>query len=190
MLLDLMTWWQSLDGAEQFFWATGLISNILFVVYLAMQFMGHHDADLLADGADLGLAILSIRGLLAFGMFMGWTGVVSLHFGASLFEALLAGVAAGILAAWLVYKMLRLLLRLQVSGNFEQYNAVGKTGTVYLPIPARGKGAGKVMAEVQGALRELDAVSDGDAIPTGTPVLIVGLDENDVFIVQPFSLNI
>ncbi|MBV6441505.1 MAG: hypothetical protein DYG98_06190 [Haliscomenobacteraceae bacterium CHB4] len=189
MLLDLTNWWQSLDGAAQFFWATGLISNVLFLVYLAVQFTGHHDADLVAGDADLGFAILSIRGLLAFGMFMGWTGVVALGLGASLPVALLAGVAAGLFAAWLVYKMLRLLLRLQASGNFEQYNAVGKTGTVYLPIPARGKGAGKIMAEVQGALRELEAVSEGDAIPTGTPVLVVGLDDNDVPVVEPFSLK-
>ena len=190
MLHDLMTWWQALNAAEQFFWATGLISNVLFLIYLIAQFTGHHDADLLSDSDDVGFAILSIRGLLAFGMFMGWTGVVALRSGASLPVALLAGIAAGIFAAWLVYKMLRMLLRLQASGNFEQYNAVGKTGTVYLPIPARGKGAGKIMAEVQGALRELDAVSDGDAIPTGAPVLVVGTDENEVLIVQPFSLKL
>ncbi len=187
MLLDLMTWWQALNGAEQFFWATGLISNVLFLIYLAVQFTGHHDADLLSDGADIGFAILSVRGLLAFGMFMGWTGVVALKLGASPFMALLAGIAAGVFAAWLVYKLLRMLLRLQASGNLEQYNALGKTGIVYLPIPALQGGAGKIMLEVQGALRELEAVSESDAIPTGTPILVVGMDENDKLIVQPFE---
>lgn len=191
MFSDLATWWQALSNAEQWFWAIGLISNVLFVVYLLMQFAGSHDTDV-PDGdvpdLDAGFTILSLRSLLAFGMFMGYTGVVSLRLGGNWFVALVAGIAAGILAAWLAWRLLRIILRLQSSGTLDLQNAIGQTGEVYLPIPAGLNGAGKVMVEVQGALRELDAVSEEASIPNGQPVLVVGLTDEGALIVQPFKV--
>lgn len=180
-----------MSNAEQWFWAIGLISNALFVVYLLMQFAGSHDTDV-PDGdvpdLDAGFTILSLRSLLAFGMFMGYTGVVSLRLGGNWFVALVAGIAAGILAAWLAWRLLRIILRLQSSGTLDLQNAIGQTGEVYLPIPAGLNGAGKVMVEVQGALRELDAVSEEASIPNGQPVLVVGLTDEGALIVQPFKV--
>lgn len=187
MLLDLNTWWQHLTSSEQTFWAIGLISNVLFIIYVVLQFLGGHDTDVHMESDHLGWGILSVRGLLAFGMFMGWTGVVMLKAGYSFGIALTAGVLAGLLAAWLAWRLLRLLLRLQSSGNFEPERVIGKTGQVHLLIPAKGKGTGKIMIEAQGALRELDAISEADAIPTGASILIVGLDETDLLIAQPFE---
>lgn len=191
MFSDLSTWWQALSNAEQWFWAIGLISNVLFLIYLLMQFAGSHDTDV-PDGdvpdLDAGFTILSLRSLLAFGMFMGYTGVVSLRLGGNWFVALVAGIAAGILAAWLAWRLLRIILRLQSSGTLDLQNAIGQTGEVYLPIPAGLNGAGKVMVEVQGALRELDAVSEEASIPNGQPVLVVGLTDEGALIVQPFKV--
>ena len=67
-------------------------------------------------------------------------------------------------------------------------NAIGQTGEVYLAIPAGMHGAGKVMVEVQGALREMDAVSEEASIPNGQPVLVVGLTDEGALIVQPFKV--
>ncbi len=189
MLFDVFSWWQSLHGAEQLFWAIGLISNSLFAVYLVIQFHGGgHEGDFDAGGdADAGLAILSVRSLLAFGMFMGYTGVVALRLGAGWPVALLAGIVGGIIAAWLAWRLLRVVLRLQSSGTLDLHNTIGQTGEVHLLIPARQTGAGKVMVTVQGALREMDAVSEGGEIPTGESILVVGITDEDVLIVQPFQ---
>lgn len=191
MFTDLAAWWQALSGAEQLFWAIGLISNALFAVYLIMQFAGGHDTDV-HDGdvpdLDAGFTILSLRSLLAFGMFMGYTGVVALRLGGGWLTALIAGVAAGVLAAWMAWRLLRIILRLQSSGTLDMQNAIGQTGEVYLAIPAGMHGAGKVMVEVQGALREMDAVSEEVAIPNGQPVLVVGLTDEGALIVQPFKV--
>jgi len=191
MLLDILTWWQALPTGEQWFWSIAIVSNILFFLYLLAQFAGGHDVD--ADGglhpgdADTGFTILSVRSLLAFGMFMGYTGVVATRLGASLLVASLTGTAAGLLAAWLAWRLLHLVLRLQSSGTLDLQNAVGQTGEVHLQIPMPGNGSGKVMLQVQGALREMDAVSEEQAIPTGAPILVVGLTENGALIVQPFQ---
>lgn len=195
MLLNLLSWWESLGGAEQWFWAIALISNILFTIYLVIQFAGGgHDTDLDGDASldhpDDGFTILSLRSLLAFGMFMGYTGVVVIRSGLGWFPALFIGTAAGVFAAWLAWRLLRLILRLQSSGTLELENAIRQTGKVYLPIPAQLSGSGKIMVKVQGALRELDAVSEGDAIPTGEQVLVVGLTDKGALIVQPFKTQI
>ena len=192
MLLNLMTWWESLAGAEQWFWAIALVSNVLFALYLVAQFAGGHDADVDTDvefdHADAGFAVLSLRSLLAFGMFLGYTGVVVIRQGGGWFLALLIGVAAGVLAAWLAWRLLRAILRLQSSGTLDLENAVGQTGEVHLQIPAQNSGgSGKVMVEIQGALREMDALSEGESIPTGAPVLVVGITDEGVLIVQPFE---
>jgi hypothetical protein len=43
------------------------------------------------------------------------------------------------------------------------------------------------MVEVQGALREMDAISEEEAIPTGQPILVVGVTDDGALIVQPFK---
>ncbi|MCB0531370.1 MAG: NfeD family protein [Lewinellaceae bacterium] len=191
MLLNLFNWWESLGGAEQWFWAIALIFNVLFALYLVVQFSGGHDTDVDGDfdldDADAGFAVLSLRSLLAFGMFMGYTGVVVIRQGGGWLFALLAGTAAGTLAAWLAWRLLRTILRLQSSGTLELENTIGQTGEVHLQIPALSKGTGKVMVEVQGALREMDAVSESESIPTGAAILVVGLTDDGTLIVQPFE---
>ena len=187
MLLDLTTWWQQQPLSEQIFWSIGLISNVLFVIYIAAQFLGGHDTDVDAGHDSSHLGILSIRGLLAFGMFMGWTGLIVVQAGFGLLAALIAGALAGILASWLAWRLFLLLLRLQVSGTLDPERVVGQTGSVHLRIPAEKQGMGKVMVEVQGALRELEAVSETESIPTGTSILIVGRTADGVFIAQAFE---
>ncbi len=43
------------------------------------------------------------------------------------------------------------------------------------------------VAEFSELLREMDAVSESEEIPTGTPILVVALTEQDELIVQPFQ---
>jgi len=51
-------------------------------------------------------------------------------------------------------------------------NAVGLIADTYLRIPAEKKGTGKVMVAVQGSVHEVDAMTEGEAIPTGTKVRV------------------
>ena len=51
------------------------------------------------------------------------------------------------------------ITRLAQSGTMNVKNAVGRTGEVYIPVPAARSGRGKVSITLQGALREIDAKS-------------------------------
>jgi membrane protein implicated in regulation of membrane protease activity len=192
LLFDLTSWWMSLNGFERLFWSVGLFSNLLFIAYVIVQIFGHDtdaDTNVDLDGGDFIFAALSLRSILAFGMFLGYTGVVAMRIGWSFPMAMVAGVLAGGTAAWMAYKLVRLLLRLQESGTMDIENAVGQTATVHLLVPAQSASPGKVMVEIQGALREMDAVSEEDAIPTGATVLVVGVSDEQYLIVQPFDLE-
>ena len=194
MLLNILTWWQALSGAEQIFWSIGLISNLLFALYIGIQVLGH-DADLDTevddiDGLDTGeiqFTVLSLRSLLAFGMFLGYTGLTVLHAGFGLITAVCLGSLAGLLAAWLAFKLIRFLLKMQSSGTLILENSVGATGKVHLTLPANAASTGKVMVTLQGALREMDAVSEGETIQTGTSILVTEVLDNGNLVVIPYK---
>ena len=85
-----------------------------------------------------------------------------------------------VLIAWLM----RSMLKLQSSGNLEPKNAVGKAGVVYITIPGERSGSGKVNLLVQERFAEMDAVTDGEPIPTGREVIVVGVTTLGTLIVK------
>ena len=176
-------YWEGLTHIEQIFFIIGGISNVLFLLYIGYQFIGGDDMHI--EG-DMGFALFSFRGITAFGMFLGWTGFLTLRSGNSLFLAILVGILAGSIAVWLAYHLIKFLLKFQSSGTLDLNRAIGKRGTVYLVIPPKNEGFGKVNITIQGALRELEAVTDGDAIPTGEAVLVFAITEGGQLLVKPF----
>lgn len=133
------------------------------------------DADGDGDTGD-GLALFTIRGIVAFLTVGGWVGFVANQGGLPLIGsvslALVSGSAALVGVAWLMKKA----MELQDSGNFNLQDALGKEGEAYLPIPPKGQGRGKVTLLLSSGYVELDAVNFGDAaIPTGAPVVVCDL---------------
>jgi hypothetical protein len=52
---------------------------------------------------------------------------------------------------------------------------VGKAGAVYLRIPANRSGSGKITLNLQNRTMEYQAVTAGEAIPTGANIVVVGV---------------
>ena len=74
--------------------------------------------------------------------------------------------------------------KLVEDGTLKIKNALGKSGSVYLPIPAKRAGMGKVQIQVQG-FQTLDAVTDNETdIPTGAIVEVVEILNNQILIVK------
>ena len=145
-----------------------------------------HDFDHSGDGPevhDTGLRLFSVRGIVAFFAICGWTGVAMLDLGLPPLIACPIALAAGICAMFLVAGVLALLSRLQQSGNLNMHNAVGLSGEVYIPIPEGGKG--KITLILQERFTEADAVCPTGALPTGQPVTVVDVAENNILIVKP-----
>lgn len=70
-----------------------------------------------------------------------------------------------------------------LSLTFDYKNAIGETATVYIPCPPKDHGLGKVNVMINGQLREVTAINNGDElIKTGTQVRIIDLQGDTVVI--------
>lgn len=132
-----------------------------------------------------GLQLFTVRGIIAFLAVGGWAGAAALGMGAKLWLAPIIAVAAGFLAMVLVAWFFKMAIRLQSSGNIRLSNAVGKSGEVYMTVPANTAGKGKINAVVQERYLEIDAVTQGDSeLKFGQRVKVVGLYDANTVIVE------
>jgi membrane protein implicated in regulation of membrane protease activity len=137
-----------------------------------------------ATAAEASLTVISFKTLTAFLTFFGLGGLLGLGYQLGRAWTLGIAFAAGLLALYLVAYLWMLLNRLQSHGNVDLRNTVGAIGRVYLRIPGEASAPGKVTLEVQGRTLELNAITQGEAIPTGTAVRIVGLAGGETLRVQ------
>ena len=144
------------------------------------------DADLDADvdaahGGNLFFGILSFKAIIGFCAFFGLTGMSLLHSQGDMALGLRIALSscAGFLAMFVIAWMMRALYSLQASGTFDSRRVVGAVAGVYLRIPSKGQGKGKVTVEVEGRSVEIEAVTDGGEIPTGGRVRILELVGDD-----------
>src|SRR5262249_45857290 len=123
------------------------------------------------------LTFRTLAAAITFFGFGGWLAVKQEQFAGpqSLVFGLLAGGAALFVVAWLM----RSLSRLQAQGNVRIDRSVGKTGTVYLPVPGQKAGVGKVHLNVQNRTVEYQAVTSNELLPTGAKVVVVGVVSPD-----------
>ena len=76
------------------------------------------------------------------------------------------------------------MLKIQSDGTMNIRNALGMSGEVYIPIPAKREFAGKVMVKVQDQYTEFEAVTDEEEkIPTGSQVTVIGITKGTTLIV-------
>lgn len=176
-----------------FFWAGTLAGGVLILLLLISIFsgleIGGGDIDVNVDsdadgGAGEGLGV--IKTLLTFisvGAFTARAILMNTSWSWPLviFSALASGLVAVLFVGW----FFRWLLRNQEAGNWHLWQAEGKTGSVYVPIPAEGKG--RIIVQIDKVNREIAAISDkGQAIGSREKVFIIEAKEDHV-IVSPFE---
>ncbi len=198
-------WWTSLELMQQIFYLVAVLSSAVLIVQFVLNLMGLDEDDMPGDmGVDLpddapmdlasildedidtsGLGIISIRTVLAFFVGFGWSGVILARSDLPGALVVLGAFFVGLCFMGVVYWVMRTIYRFSDIGNIEIVNAVGQTGTVYVPIPAAGEGSGYVQVVVQGRLRELAAVTDEpQALPTGMQISVVKLFNQDTLVVR------
>jgi hypothetical protein len=137
------------------------------------------------------VSLLTFRTLVAAVTFFGLAGLAGTEgWGEeskplTLLVALAAGASAMFVVAWLM----QLLYRLKAEGTVRMDRAIGKSGTVYLPIPAQKAGMGKVMLTLQNRTVECQAVTSHQQLPTGAHVVVVAVLSPDTVEVAPAPLS-
>ena len=144
------------------------------------------DADITPDGdADFGdgsiLLQLSLKTVIAFITFFGLAGLACIE--AELSNGLTIAIAtvSGLAAFYMVGYLMRLLVSLHSSGNVDLTVAIGSSAKVYLRIPEKKSGFGKITVAVQGRTVTSKAVTTGEMIPTGAEVIIRRMTSPDTF---------
>ncbi len=119
--------------------------------------------------------LVSFRSLIAAITFFGLGGGLGASAGLNSFSAFMLALSAGVVAMVIVAWMFHLFLSLKEEGNVRIENALGQSATVYLRIPGKRGGVGKVSVAVQQRIMEYEALTDEEEIPTGSPVTITGI---------------
>ncbi len=192
MLLAISNgWWEGLSGAGQAFWGISIVFSVLFVIQFVLSLIGvDFDLDMDGDvdtdfGMDADFSLFSIRSIIAFFTFFGWTGVLVLDAGFSVWVAIISASLSGFLAMAIVGYMMYKFTKFDESGTFNPNSAINHIGEVYLFIPAAKAGYGKIHLKMKGSLKEMDAVTDEALeIPTGAKVKIVEVLDDNLLLVE------
>ncbi|WP_298708941.1 hypothetical protein [Chitinophaga sp.] len=190
-LLHIMDWFSPLPVFEKVFWSVALLFSLLFLVQNVMSlFGGEHDGatgdvtDMLDADDGIGFQFFTIRNMFGFFTIFGWVGLAGIHNGFSPTVTVLTATVAGLGMMLIMAAMFYYTGRLAYDGTLKMQNAVKASGTVYLAIPAARSGMGKVTLQIQGAWRELDAMTDdAEPIPTGALVTVTSILDNQALIV-------
>jgi len=206
-----------MDWLEQVFLGSAVLGGTLFILRMLAMIMGglnFGDSELPTDfagdagpGLDmagdldtdldfqgdiehassmLSFKFLSLQGLTAFFMMFGLVGLAFYRAEVWAVFSIAGGVLAGLLTVWVIGMIFTLMGRLQSEGNINIKNAIGQQGTVYLTIPENG--SGQVQVVVQGSLKVLDAVSDGQQkISSKEKVKVIGIIDDKTVLVKKIN---
>lgn len=192
----MIEWYKSLSVMEVVYFWLGVVSTILLVVQIILMCFTAFGGDVDIDGdgdidvdTDSGVTIFSVKSITAFFAVGSWAGLLTCSVlkgnlkWISILVALLAGAAA-----WAVVVVaIRAMLKLQCSGTVQPEKLVGERATVYVSVPAKRSGRGKITLNAQGRYMEMDAMTEGDRLPTDEPVVIVATEGECAIVKKPES---
>lgn len=154
-----------------------LITGGLLVLLLLLSLVGGLDLDVDVGSTDVdsgGGGLGLVKGGLTFLSVGSWVAKILMAGQDQPFIAAAVGVVAGLAAFALLHYLLKVLMRNESNVNWEITDALFQEGTTYLKIPA--KGTGIVRVNIKGSMRELEAKTSGEDIPTGTAIRVVDTD--------------
>lgn len=178
--------WQNLTTLQQVYFCIATFFSVVLVVQFILAILGvgqdsEADLDLDGDGEpDItvdtsdGIISFTLKGIIAFFAIGGWLGFALGDGTVPTPLVIILSVIAGFAALVGVGFLMKWIMRLQSSGTMDIKNAVGKIAEVYLTIPAKCSGNGKINLDLQGSYAETEAITESDEpIKTGEKVKVV-----------------
>lgn len=185
----LPEYFSEMPTLQQAFWYLAFFASLIFIFQTIMTFIGTDgSADLDADfdgdfhHVDAPFELFTFRNLINFLLGFGWTGVAFYGKIPDYFLVIFAAVV-GILFVAIFFLIIKQILKLQEDNTFNIHNTLGKSGEVYMTIPAQKNGSGKVQVSVNGSVHELEAMTEEDKkIAAGNNVKIVKIENKILFV--------
>jgi membrane-bound ClpP family serine protease len=174
------------------FWIVAIPTSLIFIVQTLMTFLGSDasegleaDFDSNLEGVDTPFQLFSLRNLINFLLGFSWTGISFYSSIESQGLLILLSLAVGLAFLFVFFIIIREIQKLAEDNSFKLNETLQKTAEVYLPIPGMKSGKGKVSISIRGAMHELDAISERDAIPSNAIVRVVRIEGNALLVVEP-----
>lgn len=195
-------WWTSLSVIMQVVWGVTLAASLIFLIQTIMTFIGADaggdfdmdvpDGDVSLDDPSAmghsGMNLYTFRNLVNFLLGFGWTLILLQDSISSTALLIIVALLVGVGLVAIVMYLFKWLSGMQQSGNIDVYkSAVGCTGKAYLTIPGERKGDGKVQITINNAVREYNALTDGETIKTGTPIKVVEVLNPSTLLVEELN---
>ena len=193
----MIEWYSTLTVLEHVYFWLGIVATVFLIIQIVMLCFTSYggDVDLDGDGdidvdMDSGVSIFTVKSLTAFFAVGSWAGLLTCALIADNLQWVSAIVAlvSGAAAFALVVLLMRFIYKMQSSGTFQPEKLVGRRATVYVSVPEKRSGRGKITLNAQGKFMELDAMTDGERLSVDDPVEIVAT-ENECMLVARAAEN-
>ncbi|MDR1371458.1 MAG: serine protease [Dysgonamonadaceae bacterium] len=191
-----MEWFDSLSPALKVYWIITLVTSLIFVIQTIMTFIGldssdgldaDFDGDMHHDGP---FQLFSFRNLINFFLGYGWSAVCFYNVIPSALGLNIVSVVIGLLFVGIFFFLMLQMTKLAVDKTFKITDTVGKTADVYLVIPSERQGKGKIQISVGGAYHEIDAMTEGERIPTGSKACVESIIDSQTVMVSSIPNSI
>jgi len=200
----IVTWWAGLSLFSKIIWGITITSSAIFVIQTILTFIGadmggdmdintdfNTDVDMSGVDAEVGtggMNLYTFRNFVNFFLGFGWSSILLQKSIESKGLLLFLSILVGVVLVAIVMYIFKWLNSMQQSGNINVFtSAVGCTGTVYLTIPGERSGEGKVQITINNSVREYNALTDGDALATGTPIKVSEVINQSTLLVEPLN---
>lgn len=184
-----MEFFDSMEPLLRTFWYIALPASLFFLIQTIMTFVGmdssdgasaDFDSDL--SGTDTPFQLFSLRNLVNFTLGFGWGGICFWNYIDNHIILTLVALFIGSLFVIGFFLAIRQIQKLAEDNSFKISDTLNKTASVYLSIPASKSGLGKIQISVKGSTHELNAMTEGDKIETGSTVKVIRCEGEIVFV--------
>lgn len=182
---------ENLDPILKTFWFIAIPSSLIFVIQTILTFLGtdatdglEADFDSNLEGGDTPFQLFSLRNLVNFLLGFSWTGISFYNFISNSLLLFGLSVIIGIGFVYIFFIIIRQLQKLAEDNSFRITQTLNKTAEVYLTIPEKKSGIGKIMISIRGSFHELSAITEQGKIPTGAIVKVVKIESDNILVVE------
>lgn len=191
-------WYNGLPSTLQVYWVIALITSLVFLIQMVLTFIGIGDADAdtdfggdtdFSDGSTLdaggAMQLFTMRNIINFLLGLGWGGVCLYSVIPNAVVLSIVAILVGVAFVYVFILIYRQMRRFEKNGAFDIKECVGHTVDVYLTIPAKRSGSGKVQVSFYGSVQELAALTDSDSpIRSGAKVRILEIVDGGTVLVE------
>jgi membrane protein implicated in regulation of membrane protease activity len=189
----MIEFFNNLPADMKVYWSIAVFATLIFIVQSILTFIGmdaHDGADADFGGNDLQggeepFQLFTFRNLINFLLGFSWAGIAFSGIIDSRILLMTVAFVTGAIFIAIFFVIMKQLMKLAEDNSFKINETLHQIAEVYIPIPERKKGKGKIAISVRGAMHEIDAVTEDESrISSGTNVRVVKIEGESLVLVE------